>query len=80
MKRADIAMIVLIASISILVAFFATKALFGDNANTAVKVKTVDKINASITEPSTAIFNKDAINPTCKVNVGSGTTTTPACQ
>jgi len=72
MKRTDVAMIVLIASISILVAFFVTKAFFGDSANESVKVKTVDKIDATITEPSPAIFNKDAINPAVEVQVYAG--------
>jgi hypothetical protein len=72
MKKSDIAMIVLIASVSILVSFFATQALFGGAANESVKVKTVERIDAVIVEPDTAIFNDDAINPTVEVQVGSG--------
>jgi len=72
MKKSDIAMIVLIASISILVAFFATRAVFGEGANESAKVKTIDKIDATITEPNTAIFNKDAINPAVEARVGTG--------
>ena len=72
MKKTDIAMIVLIASVSILVSFFATRAIFGGAANESVKVKTIEKINADITQPDPAIFNKDAINPSVEVQVGSG--------
>jgi hypothetical protein len=72
MKKTDIAMIVLIASVRILVSFFATRAIFGDAANENVKVKTIEKINANIVEPDPAIFNKDAINPSVEVQVGSG--------
>lgn len=72
MKKSDIAMIVLIASVSILVSFFATRAIFGETSSGDVKVKTVEKINATIVEPDPAIFNKDAINPAVEVQVGSG--------
>jgi len=71
MKKTDIAMIVLIASISILIAFFGTRTIFGGAANESVKVKTVEAINSSIQEPDPAIFNKDAINPAVEVQVGS---------
>lgn len=72
MKKSDIAMIVLIASVVMLIAFFGTRAIFGNVANENVQVKTIEKIDASITEPDTAIFNKDAINPAVEVQVGSG--------
>jgi thiamine biosynthesis lipoprotein ApbE len=72
MKKSDIAMVVLIASVSILVSFFATQALFGGAADETIKVKTVEKIDAVIVEPDTAIFNESAINPAVEVQVGSG--------
>lgn len=65
-------MIVLIASVSILVAFFATQAIFGGVENETVKVKTIEQINADIVEPNPAIFNENAINPAVEVQVGSG--------
>jgi len=71
MKKSDIAMIVLIASVSILVSFFATRAIFGEGATENVKVKTIEQINADIVDPDPAIFNKDAINPAVEVQVGS---------
>jgi len=72
MKKTDIAMIVLIASVSILVAFFATKAIFGGSSSDSVQVKTIEPIDSSITDPDPAIFNKDAINPAVEVQVGTG--------
>jgi hypothetical protein len=71
MKKSDIAMVVLIASITMLIAFFSTQALFGGAANETVKVKTVDAIDSSIVDPDPAIFNEDAINPAVEVKVGS---------
>lgn len=70
MKKTDIAMIILIASITILIAFFATRAIFGGAANEAIKVQTVDVIDSEIVEPSTSIFNENAINPAVEVQVG----------
>lgn len=64
-------MIILIASVVMLIAFFGTRALFGGVANENVKVQTIDRIDSSIVEPDDAIFNKDAINPAVEVQVGS---------
>ena len=70
MKKSDIAMIILIASISVLVAYFAAKALLGDSKSQAVTVKTTEPITSDIAQPDPAVFNKDAINPTVEVIIG----------
>lgn len=84
MKKSDIAMIILIASVSILVSFFVAKSFFGDVYSGSAKVKTIDKVDSSIEEPSPYIFNKNAINPAVQVQIngtGSGSnTTTPGTQ
>lgn len=69
MKKTDIAMIILIASISVVVAFFVAKAIFGDVYSGSAKVKTIESINSSIVEPSTDIFNSTAINPSIQVQI-----------
>lgn len=73
MKKSDLAVVVLIASIAMLVALFATRAIIGDSLAGNTRVKTVDKINATIQEPDPAIFNEQAINPAVEVKVGSET-------
>lgn len=78
MKKADIAMIILIASVSVLVSYFVAKSVFGDVYSGTAKVKTIDKIDSAIVEPSADIFNKDAINPAVQVQInvtGSGSNT-----
>ncbi len=70
MKKSDIAMIILIASISMLVSYFVAKAVIGDTQDQSVKVKTTEPITAEITEPDKTVFNKDAINPTVEVIIG----------
>jgi len=69
MKKTDIAMVILIASISVLVAYFATKSVFGNVYSGTAQVKTIDKIDSSIIAPSSSIFNKDAINPAVQVQI-----------
>jgi len=70
MKKSDVAMIVLIASMSVIIAYFIANAIIGDVKNEAVKVKTTDPITADIEEPDKTIFNSNAINPTVEVIIG----------
>lgn len=79
MKKSDIAMIILIASISILVAYFVAKGILGDVQNQSIKVKTVEPITATVEEPDKKIFNTNAINPTVEVIIG-GDGTSPQSQ
>jgi hypothetical protein len=71
MKKSDIAMIILIASISILLAYFAAKTIVGDVQNQSVKVKTTEKISTDVTQPDPSVFNSNAINPTVEVIIGN---------
>ncbi|MEO5950793.1 MAG: hypothetical protein ABIQ04_05075 [Candidatus Saccharimonadales bacterium] len=79
MKKSDIAMIILIASASMLIAYFVAKGVVGDVQNQVVKVKTAQSISSDVSEPDKAIFNSNAINPTVEVIIGSqtGATTNP---
>ena len=72
MKKTDVAMIILIASVSILIAYFVVKSipLFND-AQKPVKVKTAEPITSTIDEVDKTVFNKDAINPTVEVIIGA---------
>ncbi len=70
MKKTDIAMIVLIASLSIIISFFVTKSILGDGEQKAEAVKTITPITTTVAEPNPAIFNDKAINPAVEVQVG----------
>ena len=72
MKRSDIAAIILIASISILGAYFIAGAIIGKPSDKGEKVLTAAPISADIQTPDSAVFNKDAINPTVEVVIGDG--------
>jgi len=70
MKKSDIAMIILIASISVLISYFIAKAVVGDVKDEAVKVKTAEPITTDVQEPDKTVFNSNAINPTVEVIIG----------
>ncbi len=71
MKKTDIAMIILIAGVGILVAYFiAVNIPFLKIPEQGVEVQTVDPIRSEISEPSKSVFNAEAINPTVEIVVG----------
>lgn len=73
MKKSDVAMIVLIASIGVILAYFvAVNISFLKVPEKGTEVETVQKITSDVVKPSEDVFNKDAINPTVEVLVGSG--------
>ena len=65
-------MIILIASVSVLIAFFVGRSIpaLSGGPGEAVKVKVAEPIRSEITEPDVTVFNKDAINPTNEVTIG----------
>jgi len=75
MKKTDIAMIVLIASISIIVAYSVANQLFGGVKASTATVKTISPISSKITQPDPTIFNSNAINPSVEIQVDSSTST-----
>lgn len=71
MKKNDIAILILIASISLVVSFLIVKSLFGESQAGQTKVEKVEPISAELQEPSKNIFNQDAINPTVVIQIGN---------
>lgn len=73
MKKTDIAMIILIAAASVFIAFFVAQAIFGNAGERSATIKTIDKIDSNVVEPSANIFNKNAINPAVPIQItGTG--------
>lgn len=70
MRKQDIAMIILIAGVSILISYFVMQAIFGNPSEKSAKVQTMTEISKDIVQPSSEIFNKNALNPTVKITVG----------
>ena len=73
MKKTDIAMIILIASVSVLVSFaIANNLTFLKPPEKGQKVNVAEKIEATVDEPSQQVFKADAINPTIQTVIGGG--------
>lgn len=71
MKKTDIAMIVLIASVCALIAFLIANQIPALKPDTkGVKVKTTTLISPDVAEPSSDQFNSGAINPTVQTVIG----------
>lgn len=70
MKKTDITMIILIASVSILVAYFVARSIMGGGETESVQVKTIEAITSQVVEPDTTVFNENSINPTVEIIIG----------
>lgn len=78
MKKNDIAALILIASISLLIAWFSASSVIGEPKKEATRVKTIDPISAEVEpQPSKRIFNKNAINPTVESSIGKSSDSLP---
>ncbi len=71
MKKNDIAIIVLIVSVTLLVSYFALSAIIGQPGSQRQTVEVVEPISAELPEPSKKIFNDQAIDPTVVIEIGN---------
>lgn len=75
MKKSDIAMIVFIASVSVMISFvIANQISFLKPPQKGQDVRTINKINPTVTPPDTNIFSSSSINPTVQTVIGGGQT------
>lgn len=80
MKKNDIAIIILIASIALVASFFVVKSIFGEPQSAQLTAEKVDPIASSIEQPSNQIFNSNAINPTVVIQIGNPSNQQPFSQ
>lgn len=69
MKKTDIAMLILIASVSVIIAFVVANTMLKDLTNNTAQVETIELIKPGVEVPSPEIFNKNAINPSVQVEI-----------
>ncbi len=75
MKKSDIAMIILIAGVSAMIAFLIGNQLsFLKPDPKGVEVPTAVSISSDVPEVDKKVFNADAINPTVQTVIGGSTT------
>lgn len=73
MKRTEIAMIILIASLSMILTFTLVRSVLGDKIERTATVKEAVEISDEIEQPAKRVFNDKAINPTVEVCVQTDT-------
>lgn len=77
MKKSDIALLILVVSVSVVISYFVGQAVLGGSVAKPVEVETAEPISADIVEPSPDIFSSNAINPTVQIKIGETTNQQP---
>ncbi|HAC56660.1 TPA: hypothetical protein DCF80_04095 [Candidatus Saccharibacteria bacterium] len=77
MKKSDIALLILIVSVSLGVAYFVGQSLLGSRTQQPVPVEKTEAITSDVKEPDARVFNTDAINPSVPINIGNSTNQEP---
>ena len=70
MKSSEIALVILIAAVSIVVSYIVGNAVLGDPSDKVETLTYVKEIDADVTQPDPEQFNPYNINPTQEVYVG----------
>jgi len=74
MKQKDVALIIVVAFVSAVVAFFLSNILFGSPSRSQQKAEVVDPITANFPSPDQRYFNNTSIDPTQTITIGNGQT------
>ena len=70
MKSTDVALIILIAAVSVIVSYFVGNAILGDPSDKVESLTYVRSIDSNVVMPDVAVFHPYSINPTQEVEVG----------
>ncbi len=71
MKNTDIAMVILIAAISVVASYLIGNAILGDPNNRVENISYMDPISSDIEQPDLETFNPYTLNPTVEIYVGN---------
>lgn len=74
MKKTDIALIIIIVSVSAGLSWWIADMTIGKSNDEPIVVRTIETINVDDQKVDPKVFNKDAINPTVEATI-SGTET-----
>lgn len=69
MKKTDIALLIIIVSVSALFAFLVANWVMGDPSEKKEDVFVAEAITTEITPPDPNVFNNEAINPAVRVEI-----------
>lgn len=70
MKKADIIMIILVVSLSLMASYFLVNHFFSNSKTSSLDVKTMTNVDSDLPEVNKKIFHKNAINPTVEIIIG----------
>lgn len=70
MKKTEIALLLLIIAASAIAAYLIGKAVVGEPQKRSVSVEVVEPIRSTVVQPSSKVFNPQAINPTVRITIG----------
>lgn len=77
MKQKDIAIIIVVAGFSTIIAFVLGNMVFATPANRQAEVKVLDSISSTFPVADDRYFNNAAIDPTQTVQIGNSSNTQP---
>lgn len=70
MKQSEIAMVILVAAISLVTAYWLGGILINSPDHRSATVEIAIPFGAEFSEPSKKIFNDNSVNPTEKITIG----------
>lgn len=76
MKQKDIAMIIIVVFVSGIISFIVSGKVFVAS-NGKQKVETVDVLSSDFATPDPLYFNKNSIDPTQLIHIGTGSNPNP---
>lgn len=79
-KQSDIAVIILVSSLSLVASYFIGNTIINTDQNRSAEVEVANPISPNFSQPSANIFNDQAINPTELIRIGDDSTDTPFNQ
>ena len=71
MKNTDIALVIMVATVSVVASYFVGNAVMGDPGERVEKLSYIQSIDGDIKEPDSEDFNWSMINPTVEIYVGN---------
>jgi hypothetical protein len=80
MKQKDIALIIVVAVVSVVVATLMSNVLFASTGAKEQQAETVDAISADFANPDSKYFNSTSVDPTETIRIGDTTNQTPFDQ
>lgn len=71
MKNTDIALVIVVATVSVVASYFIGNLVLGDPNDRVESISYMDVISSDIDQPDIETFNSYALNPTVEVYVGN---------